>query len=122
MVAKTLPIIAGTIMVPIFVFGYFIGSAGVIIAFSIAGLLIYGSGCFAAGAYWTERTFKQGANIVITSTSRNDKYDTRKIEAMAKLAETSIRSFAKGQNQAIKNPPLQIPAFTVEEGVFDELD
>lgn len=128
---QALAIFIGTVVIAITIFVYLVGATAFIIGLSVIGLLIYGAGCAISGAWWTERTIQRGAGIAITSTSKNDEYDTRKMEALTGFAEAVVKGYAQTQNSVLRTPQLpqppyhQLPANSAlrfDEAVFEELE
>ena len=125
---QALTIFIVVIAVVIAIFVWLIGSTALIIGLSIAGLFLYGAACAIAGAWWTERTIQRGAGIAITSTSKNDEYDTRKMEALTGLAEAVVKGYAQTQNSMLKTPPYfpELPegpkALRFDDGIFEQLE
>lgn len=130
---QALTIFIGTIAIAITIFVYLVGATALIIGLSVIGLLIYGAGCAVAGAWWTERSIQRGAAIAITSTSKNDEYDTRKMEALTGLAEAVVKGYATTQNSLLKTPHLpQFPypelpdpnqkALRFDDAIFEQLE
>lgn len=126
-------IFIGTVAIAVTIFVFLIGWQAFIIGLSVIGLLVYGAGCAIGGAWWTERTIQRGAGIALTSTSKNDEYDTRKIEALTGLAEAVVKGYAQTQNSMLRMPSTQLPqtpypqlpansALRFDDAVFEELD
>lgn len=123
---QIITVFLGAVLLSAAIFVYLIGPTAFLISLSVIGLLIYGSGCAIGGAWWTEKTIKQGATIAITATSRNDEYDTRKIEALADFAEVAVKGYAQTQNQMLKTREmpqlLSNSSLRFEDAIFEELE
>lgn len=104
------------------IFAYLIGPIALTIGLAVIGLFLSHSACAIGGAWWTERTIRCGAGIAITATSKNDEYDTRKMEAVTGLVEAVVKTIPKAPQLSGGNYP-QLPgsALRFEDGIFEEL-
>jgi len=77
---------------------------GVVVVLIMGVLLVV---AFVAGAWWTERQVRLGAEIATTAQSVNDRWDERKTAAFANLAREMIRL---GQSPHGSSPPALLGA------------
>ena len=103
------------VLAVLFYFGGIVLMAGLGVIGLVAVILL----SFAIGSYWTKNLIMSGAQIAIESTSRNDEYDTRKIEALSNYGKDVAKEAIKAKNKSLpagSGYPALPPSFV--EGSF----
>ncbi len=116
----TKPIVITTLLLAVIlaVLFYF-GGYVLMFGLSVLGLTAVILLSFAIGSYWTKNLIMSGAQIAIESTSRNDEYDTRKIEALSNYGKDVAKEVIKVKNEGLpagSGYPALPPSFV--EGSF----
>ncbi len=119
----TKPIIITTLLLTVILAGLFY-AGGSVLAMGLG--IIFATGIILAsialGSYWTRMLIADGAQIAIESASRNDEFDTRKIEALSNYGKDVAKETIKAQNKSLPAgsgyPALPPPPSFVEGRSF----